>query len=369
MSAPALAYEFSGDLQAARGGDRAAFARLIERYRNLISTLALTIVRDVHTSEDVAQEVFVATWQRLNELRNPASLLPWMRQITRNRAKDALERRRRLTPDEEAVHAAADPRNLTQQLERTEEEKILAECLEALGDDDREVVTLFYREGQSVRQVSELLDLSEDAVKKRLSRSRERLRESVLAKFADLAVATRPNEAFTRAVIAALPLSATPGFLGGGAGVAGALGKFAPLLGGAALGWTAGMFGIWSGVKGGLKGARDDQERRELIRSGMVSSAVSTLFVASALATLAFEAPKWVLIATWFVFASTMLAICTLWTPRIIARRQAAERAEDPGAAARQRKERRIALVSIITSQVMGATPIVLYALGIIGRR
>ena len=66
---------------------------------------------------------------------------------------------------------------------------------------------LFYREGQSVAQVATLLDLSEDAVKKRLSRARTALRGMVLDQLGDSLTRTAPGSAFTIAVMAALPLT------------------------------------------------------------------------------------------------------------------------------------------------------------------
>src|SRR5262245_34583557 len=93
-------------------GDREAFAELVSATRSVVSAIALSIVRDAELSRDVAQDVFLAVWQDLKELRDPASFLPWLRQITRHRAYHVLrgERRRakRITATEaEALIAVA----------------------------------------------------------------------------------------------------------------------------------------------------------------------------------------------------------------------------------------------------------------------
>lgn len=81
-------------LPAARRGDREAFAELVAATQTVTTSLALAVVRDVQYSEDIAQEAYVRVWQRLDRLGNPDSFLPWLRQITRNLARDHLRRKR-----------------------------------------------------------------------------------------------------------------------------------------------------------------------------------------------------------------------------------------------------------------------------------
>jgi RNA polymerase sigma factor (sigma-70 family) len=79
-------------LPAARRGNRKAFAALVAATQNTVTSVALAVVRDVQHSEDIAQEAYLAVWKRLKTLRNPDSFLPWLRQITRNLARDHLRR-------------------------------------------------------------------------------------------------------------------------------------------------------------------------------------------------------------------------------------------------------------------------------------
>jgi DNA-directed RNA polymerase specialized sigma24 family protein len=82
------AIAFDADVVAAAGGDTQAYTRLVSANRNLVCSIAFAIVRDVGASEDIAQGVFVAGWQSLRKLRNPASFQPWLRQLTRNKAHE-----------------------------------------------------------------------------------------------------------------------------------------------------------------------------------------------------------------------------------------------------------------------------------------
>src|SRR2546421_4259694 len=103
------------DVIAARGGDTAAYARLVDAHRNVVCSISLAIVRDLDASEEVAQDVFITAWRGLSRLRNPASFGPWLRQLTRNRARHhaRTRARQRLTlVDRDQLEAAVDPRAL-----------------------------------------------------------------------------------------------------------------------------------------------------------------------------------------------------------------------------------------------------------------
>jgi DNA-directed RNA polymerase specialized sigma24 family protein len=71
------------DVELAQSGDQQAFGRLITQTRNLVSSIALSIVKDLDNSEDVSQQVYIGAWQNMSKLKNTRSFLPWLRQMTR----------------------------------------------------------------------------------------------------------------------------------------------------------------------------------------------------------------------------------------------------------------------------------------------
>jgi len=82
-------------------GRRDTFGHIVERYQSLICSLAYAATGSLGRSEDLAQETFLVAWQQLPELREPASLRPWLCGIARNLIGKALRRDAR-----EPVHAA-----------------------------------------------------------------------------------------------------------------------------------------------------------------------------------------------------------------------------------------------------------------------
>ena len=286
MNAETIDLMLRTELPAARRGSHEAYGRIVLACQNTVTAIALAITRDVQASEDIAQEAFLKAWQQLDRLRSSASFLPWLRQITRNLARDWLlgQQQRPLSGEaaEIAIGMAADPSpEPADRLLRSEAEVAAAEVIAALPEDSREVLLLFYREGRSSRQVAVLLGLSDEAVRKRLSRARTSVREELLRRFGEFARSSAPSAAFGLVVAGTLATAAAPATATAAAAVlgSGALGGGASKLGlgGLATGGAAGA------VMGGSLGA---------ILPGLVEQALPAM-VAGAVAGAAAYAHTW----------------------------------------------------------------------------
>lgn len=336
---------------AAARGDRDAYGRIVSGCQSTVTSIALAIVRDVPTSEDIAQEAFLSAWQNLRKLKNPASFLPWLRQITRNLARDHLRgqglRRTSQGDIEAALAAVADPHpGPPERLAQAQEEAAAADVIDRLPEESREVLLLYYREGQSSRQVASLLGLQDAAVRKRLSRARQLVRDELLQRLGEFAKATAPGAGFTAAVATLLMTSAPPAAAAAtlGMGALGAANGVAKLgvgaLGGAVAGVAGGLLGVWFGIRKLLAQPFDERERRGVIAYGLFTSAITIAF--SVGITLLARVPGWIPhLAASVAFALAMVFACGWWFPRILARRRAHELSIDPvGAAKRQHRER-----------------------------
>jgi RNA polymerase sigma factor (sigma-70 family) len=195
-------------------GDRDAFSRIVSRYQTLICSLAYSRVGNLGQSEDIAQETFITAWRHLRLLRDPLKLRAWLCGIVRNRAYKTLRREGREPAHyaeslETMDNAPAGDALPSEQALRHEEEAILWRSLERIPENYREPLVLFYREHQSVEAVAAELELSEDAVKQRLSRGRKLLQQEVLAFVEGALERTNPGKAFTLTVLATLPILST----------------------------------------------------------------------------------------------------------------------------------------------------------------
>jgi RNA polymerase sigma factor (sigma-70 family) len=257
-------------------GDRDAFSRIVSRYQTLICSLAYSRIGNLGQSEDLAQETFITAWKHLRLLREPAKLRSWLCGIVRNRVLKNLRREGRepahdaesLETIDEAPTSEALP---SEQVVRREEEAILWRSLERIPESYREPLILFYREQQSVETVGRLLDLSEDAVKQRLSRGRKLLQQEVAAFVESTLERSNPGKAFTLAVLATIPMlstSAKAATLAATAAKGTAAAKGATVLGvfNTILAPLIGFIGPWVQYRAFLAAANTENERENIRR-------------------------------------------------------------------------------------------------------
>lgn len=375
-------------LPKAQQGDHAAFGRIVAACQGGITAIALAMVRDVQASEDIAQDAFVSAWRNLDRLRKPSSFLPWLRQITRNLARDHLRRRkteRRSDAEFDDVLAyVADPSDTqADMLERQETNELLSELLDDLPEESRELLLIFYREGQSSKQVSELLGIRDATVRKRLQRARQALKANLLARMEKIAKDTAPTAVFTAVVMGGLASSSTAqagvsstGFvmkkslakgLGKGAGKwlpktlasLGFAGKSTPKLllgavGGVVLAAVIGLASLVFGLRGYWLTAFDAKEKRELTRLGLVSGVFVLVLTLVMISALLNHQSKIGTLA--FVLLLSQMALLKLFAlPDVLSRRHAAEAKRDPHGAMQARKqERHKAWMSVLMSVLMG---------------
>lgn len=161
---------------ASRQGDRQAFARIIERYQRAVYAVAYSGMRDRARADDVTQDTFVLAWRRLDELRDPGRLAPWLCGIARNLARDERKRHRREDlGDAEAVHTTTP----FEEMSEAESERIVATALGLVPDIYREPLVLYYYEERSIDDVARSLGISAATTNKRLSRGRRFLVDCV----------------------------------------------------------------------------------------------------------------------------------------------------------------------------------------------
>ena len=177
-------------LDALRAGDRAEFARLVESHYEMIYRLAIRMVDNPQDAEDILQETFLKAYRHLKDFDGRSSLSTWLYRIATNEALMFLRRKR---PDQVSIDAPVEsemddlepvqvvdwcclPEN---ELMSAEARAHLDQAIGRLPASLRVVFILRDIQDLSTREVSEILNLSETAVKTRLSRARLRLREDL----------------------------------------------------------------------------------------------------------------------------------------------------------------------------------------------
>ena len=183
-------------LEALRAGDRAEFARLVEANYQLIFRLAFRMLGDQQDAEDVLQETFIKAFRHLKNFDGRSSLSTWLYRIATNEALMLLRKQKPglVSVDEPNQDDEAEQEPLQiidwccmpeQELMSTEARANLEQAIERLPLSLRLVFLLRDIQGLSTKETGEVLDLSEMAVKTRLSRARLRLREDLSGYFGE----------------------------------------------------------------------------------------------------------------------------------------------------------------------------------------
>ena len=160
-------------------GSQPAFARLVQRYIDLVYSAARRQVRDEHLAQDITQAVFILLSQKAAAIRNPAALPAWLlkNHPSRRRQRSAATRRRRTNHEKEA--AAMTPL-VVEPHQPTMSQQIaglLDEALAHLRERDRCAIVLRFLESKSIAQVGNSMGISQAAAQQRVTRALARLRQ------------------------------------------------------------------------------------------------------------------------------------------------------------------------------------------------
>ncbi len=172
-------------IAAALAGDEKAFERLLTKYRNLVYTIMLKMVRNPQEAEDLTQEAFMKAFNSLASFNEEFAFSTWLMKIATNNCIDFLRKRKLKTysinepiqyKDEKVEFELPDKepgpeRTLLQE----ERRRIIEEAIEQLPPRYRHVIILRHKEEKSYEEIAELLDLPLGTVKAQIFRARELL--------------------------------------------------------------------------------------------------------------------------------------------------------------------------------------------------
>jgi len=257
--------DLSATLEQARSGDTGAFAQIVRQYQSLVSGVLFSATGDFHKSEDFTQETFLIAWQKLGELRDPDHLAAWLCTIARNLVHRSRRKQSLATEPltEETLSSEPQP---DAELIRREQNDFVWSAIGGMAEPYRETLVLYYRSGQSVREIADAMESTEEAVLQRLVRARKSLKAKLEEMVGSILTDSAPGEVFTMTVMAALgaamfsttaqaAVAATTGTAATGAttggkvlGAATIWGVLGPV---AVFGWIFALFfaGLWASVR------------------------------------------------------------------------------------------------------------------------
>lgn len=189
-----------------RVGDMQAFAELVERYRDAAFGAALHVLGDPGAAAEVAQDAFFRAYRCLDQLREPQRFAAWLHRIAINLARNRLAAMRAQpshVPLDQADDAAAPNPTPSDMAERSEVAELIRQLMAKLSDQQRLTFTMFYVDGYSEQDVSDMLEIPVGTVKSRLHHARARLKEEVVRMAEDTLKESGPDADFWRSATGA----------------------------------------------------------------------------------------------------------------------------------------------------------------------
>lgn len=173
-------------LERCRQGDELAWEALVRQYQSRVYAVALQYVRDADEALDLAQDIFVRLYKRLETFQGHETFLPWLMRLSRNAAIDHL-RRRKARPPGRDVPAEEDP-TLTDtrplpdvDWETQGRRRLVHAAMGKLTETNREMILLKEIQGLNLKEIAEVLGIPVGTVKSRSNRARLELAQAILA--------------------------------------------------------------------------------------------------------------------------------------------------------------------------------------------
>ncbi len=171
-------------IQRAQKGDEASFNQIVAAYRRRILGTVARLINHPEDVEDVGQEVFLRLYFSLDQLRTPEVFEPWLYRLAVNAAYDYIRKSKRRMESrmcdlsEEQVVIADASASSKANLDDNQKQQTRAyvdEILANISDEDRILLLMKEVEGLSLREMQQVYQVNETALKVRLFRARQRV--------------------------------------------------------------------------------------------------------------------------------------------------------------------------------------------------
>ena len=164
-------------------GDDAAFGILVEKYQKSVHALAWQKIQDFHYAEEIMQDTFLRAYNKLPTLKNPNQFAGWLHVIANRLCIDWMRSQKSVMPSleetpTEEIEEASYTYHVSEQWETERIEycqALVQKLLEKLPENERTVVTLYYLDEMSTKEIGKFMGVSVNTITSRLQRARKRL--------------------------------------------------------------------------------------------------------------------------------------------------------------------------------------------------
>ncbi len=169
------------DIERTLKGDMKAFTLLVDRYKHMVFTLAIRMLRNREMAEEVSQDTFVKVYRSLAGFKGKSAFSTWIFKIAYNQCLDYLKKQEYgpeiMSSEPEILKYRSVGPEVDVKLESDDLKGAIRQGLDALAPEDSLIITLYYLEEQNMEEISQIMGINTNTAKVRLHRSRQRLAE------------------------------------------------------------------------------------------------------------------------------------------------------------------------------------------------
>ena len=177
-------------IQKAINKDQIAIEQLYNMTNDNVYYSIKTMIKNEDVAMDIMQDTYLKAFASLSQLKEPAAFRGWIKRIAHNKTVDYLRKAKpvmfseMVSVDSDEMIDFKDERTTSmpeEVMDQKETSRLIGEILDGLSEEQRTAVGMFYFDNMSVKEIAEVLDVSENTVKSRLNYARKKIEVEVKA--------------------------------------------------------------------------------------------------------------------------------------------------------------------------------------------
>ncbi|MEK5391634.1 MULTISPECIES: sigma-70 family RNA polymerase sigma factor [Heyndrickxia] len=164
----------------AMNGDVNAYSILVQKYSNAAYATAMSMIRDTHIAQDLAQEALVKAWFNLSKLTNAEKFGSWLYTLTKRICLDWMKKEKKTEPIDSIPELTDDTNNVEAVYIRQYVKQTVWDAINQLDESKRIVIILYFISGFTIKEISEYLNITVSAVESRIRRAKEKLKKELI---------------------------------------------------------------------------------------------------------------------------------------------------------------------------------------------
>ncbi len=160
-------------------GDTNSFTILVDRYKDLVFTLALRMLKNREEAEEVAQDSFIKTYKSLKTFKGDSKFSTWIYRVTYNSCLDRIKMNKKYLKNVEinefTAHQVVAIDNALDKMKSKEQTLEIQRCIDKLPNEESFLLTLYYFDDLSLDEISKIVGITSNSIKVKLFRSRKKL--------------------------------------------------------------------------------------------------------------------------------------------------------------------------------------------------